>query len=974
MRVSVLKTTVSILTLIVTFVLCSTALAQGGDPPTPGPIILTDDQGEYPLGLHLEILEDPSGELTIEDVSSPDFDLLFTPNHVAVPNIGFTKSAVWVRFHLQNETHLTDQWLLEVAYPNIHFIDLYTPLPGGEGFAVKQTGTARHPETRDILHPHFVFYLTVPTQSQQPVYLRIQSEASIALPIILWEPTTFINQSQWPQLLQVLIFGALLSLLIYNLFLLFSLREASYLYLVISLASIIIFDLAYVGYLEVYIIPNLYYLRHYYMALSFALVFISMLIFTDTFLELKTRLPKLHWVNLAILGVWGVLILMIPFTRYQIIAILMVPWALLTLAAVLAAGIVTWLRGYHPARFFMIAWFGLIITFSLVLLVRLGVAPSTVFSENAYRLGWVWMAVCWSIALADRINMLKAETEAANLDLQDSKHRLSQILEGLPLGVVVYGKDYKPSYVNRRTIDILSNPDREIQVDISAGRTLAQALSYFSLQVAGSNQEYPLENLPIYSALHGVPASADDIEADLVDRRVPLEIWASPVRDEAGNVQSAVVAFQDISQRKQTDAELVEYRKHLESLVEERTVALSAVNEQLQRRLEWLSAINLVNQIMARSADFTEIYEKIIEIINQLFASEDSFIAELVGDSKNVKILAHSCRSDSHPDLSGSVSLLSDTIQSDPNIKDGKLAIFARDQLSTLNGPLGVHFLNSEIHTIVLVPLNLRESVVGFLGMEVYDEERTITPEETTLLSIFSFDVAKLIEDSHLFEQTKALITSEERNRLARDLHDSVTQMLFSASLLAEVLPKIWARDPDKGFQSLDKLRRQTRGALAEMRTMLLELRPSAVIITPLGELLGQLTEAITSRSGLPFQLYLEQIPSLPEDVHTSFYRIAQEALNNVVKHAQANLVSVSLSATPLTPNSSGGARHEVKLEIKDDGVGFSSMKDPSGQLGIGIMHERAAAIQASLSLESKPGYGTQVTVTWCNGSGTQNE
>ena len=325
----------------------------------------------------------------------------------------------------------------------------------------------------------------------------------------------------------------------------------------------------------------------------------------------------------------------------------------------------------------------------------------------------------------------------------------------------------------------------------------------------------------------------------------------------------------------------------------------------------------------------------------------------------------------SHPDLVGSVTSLNKPIQSNPNIKQGKLAIYLnRNQLSELSGPIGVHFQGTEIHTIVLVPLNLRGSVIGFLGVELHDKERTITGEETTLLGIISFDIAKLIEDSHQFEQTKALITAEERNRLARDLHDSVTQVLFSANLLAEVLPKIWRRDPEQGLQRLDKLQGLTRGALAEMRTMLLELRPAAVINTPLDELLAQLTEAITSRSGLPFHLFIEKIPSLPENVQTSYYRIAQEALNNVVKHAQANHVSVSLSATPLTPNATGEARHEVNLVIQDDGVGFSSTMDHSDRLGIGIMEERAEAIQASFSLESKLGYGTQVSLTWSNGSG----
>jgi signal transduction histidine kinase len=191
--------------------------------------------------------------------------------------------------------------------------------------------------------------------------------------------------------------------------------------------------------------------------------------------------------------------------------------------------------------------------------------------------------------------------------------------------------------------------------------------------------------------------------------------------------------------------------------------------------------------------------------------------------------------------------------------------------------------------------------------------------------------------------------------------------VLFAANLVAEVLPRIWKRDPQKGLNSLEELRRLTRGALAEMRTMLLELRPTAVTKIPLSELLGQLTEAITSRSGLPFQLFLEQIPLLPEDVHITFYRIAQESLNNVVKHAQASLVSVSLSLVTLSNDHGEGNQKEVRLVVRDDGRGFSGMDHQQQQLGLAIMRERASAIHADFYLDSTPGQGTTVTLVWHN-------
>ena len=181
------------------------------------------------------------------------------------------------------------------------------------------------------------------------------------------------------------------------------------------------------------------------------------------------------------------------------------------------------------------------------------------------------------------------------------------------------------------------------------------------------------------------------------------------------------------------------------------------------------------------------------------------------------------------------------------------------------------------------------------------------------------------------------------------------------------MLPQIWRRDPNRAMQSLEKLQRLTRGALAEMRTVLLELRPSAVTKTPLGEILAQLTEAVTSRSGLPFQLFIEKIPLLPEDVQLCFYRIAQEALNNVVKHSQARHVRVNLSETHTFPELNRQPGNVVKLVIQDDGVGFFTGSEQSIHLGINVMRERATSINATLSIESEPGHGTLVSLVWGN-------
>jgi signal transduction histidine kinase len=297
----------------------------------------------------------------------------------------------------------------------------------------------------------------------------------------------------------------------------------------------------------------------------------------------------------------------------------------------------------------------------------------------------------------------------------------------------------------------------------------------------------------------------------------------------------------------------------------------------------------------------------------------------------------------------------------------GKLLILPPAQCESMPAPLRECFQAEDLQSAILAPIKSRQALIGLLGLGMRQPAQAVTPEELNLIGRIALDLADLAEDAHLFENTQALVAAEERNRLARDLHDSVTQVLFSASLVAEVLPQILRRDPERALQSLDELRRLTRGALAEMRTMLLELRPASVIKTPLGELLTQLTEAVTSRTGLPYNLFIEQIPFLPEEVHTSFYRVAQEGLNNVVKHAQASLVTVSLSANPPISGTGAEWKGEVRLVIKDDGKGFSIQDEHTAHMGLSIMRERAALINAELTIDSQLGAGTQLTLVWHN-------
>ncbi|MDD4859463.1 MAG: PAS domain S-box protein [Dehalococcoidales bacterium] len=211
-----------------------------------------------------------------------------------------------------------------------------------------------------------------------------------------------------------------------------------------------------------------------------------------------------------------------------------------------------------------------------------------------------------------------------------------------------------------------------------------------------------------------------------------------------------------------------------------------------------------------------------------------------------------------------------------------------------------------------------------------------------------------------LARETKEKATAEERNRLARDLHDAVSQTLFSASLIAEVLPRIWERHPDEGRKRLEEVRQLTRGALAEMRTLLLELRPAALVEAELGDLLHQLGESITGRSRVPVAVTVEGKCALPAEAKIALYRIAQEALNNVAKHAGASQAKVNLQCQP----------GSIVLRISDNGKGFDMKTRSPDSFGLGIIQERAGEISASLAIESSIGHGTEVMVTYKDISG----
>ena len=209
--------------------------------------------------------------------------------------------------------------------------------------------------------------------------------------------------------------------------------------------------------------------------------------------------------------------------------------------------------------------------------------------------------------------------------------------------------------------------------------------------------------------------------------------------------------------------------------------------------------------------------------------------------------------------------------------------------------------------------------------------------------------------NAELYGHAQELAVLEERQRLARNLHDAVNQSLFSAGLIAEVLPRLWDRDQVEARRSLEDLRRLTRGAMAEMRALLAELRPSTLTDSDLGDLLHQLGNALEGRTNLHVAVTASGEFTLPPNVQVAFYRICQEALSNAAKHAKASQVEIDLKQDEAA----------IELRIRDDGLGFDTEQTFSGHYGLGMMQERAEAAGALLTVTSQIGHGTELTIRW---------
>ena len=438
---------------------------------------------------------------------------------------------------------------------------------------------------------------------------------------------------------------------------------------------------------------------------------------------------------------------------------------------------------------------------------------------------------------------------------------------------------------------------------------------------------------------------------------VPVLVTAYGVRHITNPIQMLIQASQQVTAGQFKQRIEVKTGDEIETLADQFNLmsaelddSYSSLEKKVADRTRELAILNSIISVASHSLNIHEILEDALNKTVEQMGFEAGAAFRLESESLSTPLMAYQGIEPAVAiDL---VSRYAVTSQRLPAVYPKEVTTFEIEDLG--DEMLKDRLSQTGFQSLVYIPLSTKGRELGFFILGKH-ETGDLSPDELSLLSSIGKQIGVAMENARLYEQAEQAAITAERHRLARELHDAVTQTLFSANLIADVLPQIWKRNPEEGFQNLEELRQLTRGALAEMRTMLLEMRPESLERADIKSLLTQLADAFVGRVRVPLNLEINGDCELTHEVKLVFYRVAQEALNNIAKHSGARQVDLRLECQP----------GQLKLCIKDDGLGFEPDSLPPGHMGIAIMRERANSIGASLEIESQLSQGTTVELDW---------
>lgn len=499
--------------------------------------------------------------------------------------------------------------------------------------------------------------------------------------------------------------------------------------------------------------------------------------------------------------------------------------------------------------------------------------------------------------------------------LRASESRMTQFLEAVPVGIGIVNAEGRPYYANQRSIQLTGK-------GIDPAVSPEQISEVYQFYVTGTDRIYPTEKLPAIRALSGERTTIDDMEIRQNSTTIPIEVWGTPIFDEQGKVAYAIVAFQDITERKQAQKLLADYNQTLEQQITERTLLLS---QEIEERQRVENALRQSEEQRRLTMDFTYIGSWNWNITKNTVDWNDNHARLLGLVPGEVESSYQAWRDRVYPEDINRVE-------------------------QAVTTALATH-TDFEAEYRVIYPDNSIHWLVG-RGRGIYNEAGQPVQMLGVILDISEQRNAALRERKRA-EQASIL---EERNRMAREIHDTLAQSFTGILLQVEAATQVLTHDPEATQVHLEMIEELARAGLAGARRSVSALRPQLLEEGNLESALHRIVAQMRSTTDTAMICETQGTAySLPTEVENNLLRIGQEALTNAIKYAYASEIRVELVYNET----------QCILRVKDDGKGFGVGSIPlSGGFGLLGISERAERIGAQLTIQSQPGQGTEIIAT----------
>ncbi len=390
------------------------------------PVKLNQQPHPVDLAAHLEYLVDESNTLSFNEVRN-DSNLIWhvKPADKDELSFGYTNSAYWMRFDLYNETNTAIQTNIQLAYPVLDYIDIFELTPNAET-KLYELGDKRPFSDRFVQHRNFVLPVQLPAKSLHSYYVRVETSSAMQLPISLWSDHSLLQASQAEMLGLGIYFGTMVVMVLYNLFVYFSVREKNYLYYVFYVASVALFFSSLSGISFQYLWPNSTRWNDQSIAFFLACIVLFAAIFTISFLRVEESFPRLKLAARAVVVISALLVMVSPFAPYQITISAVILWAIFGIHAALAMGMFRWLSGDSSAKYYFLSWMTFLIGGVILALNKFDFIARNFYTEHAVQLGSAFEVILLSFALADRLNVEKKrryQAQASALENERIAHQ-----------------------------------------------------------------------------------------------------------------------------------------------------------------------------------------------------------------------------------------------------------------------------------------------------------------------------------------------------------------------------------------------------------------------------------------------------------------------------------------------------------------------------------------------------------------------